>query len=54
MLVKVKIDEFCPLEPNVSLYKFKIPDISIEWKGVMPAVTTKFNEDDTLDMKMFW
>lgn len=27
--------------------------MSIEWKGVMPAVTTKFNEDDTLDMKMF-
>lgn len=27
--------------------------MSIEWKGVMPAVTTKFNEDDTLDMNMF-
>ncbi|MFB0938912.1 MAG: dihydrodipicolinate synthase family protein [Urechidicola sp.] len=27
--------------------------MSIEWKGVMPAVTTKFTEKDTLDMKMF-
>jgi 4-hydroxy-tetrahydrodipicolinate synthase len=27
--------------------------MSIEWKGVMPAVTTKFNDDDTLDLKMF-
>lgn len=33
--------------------KSKIADMSIEWKGVMPAVTTKFKEDDTLDMKMF-
>lgn len=27
--------------------------MGIEWKGVMPAVTTKFNDNDTLDMKMF-
>ncbi len=27
--------------------------MSIEWKGVMPAVTTKFHNDDTLDLKMF-
>ena len=27
--------------------------MSIEWKGVMPAVTTKFNGGDTLDLKMF-
>ncbi len=27
--------------------------MSLEWKGVMPAVTTKFNDDDTLDLKMF-
>ena len=27
--------------------------MSIEWKGVMPAVTTKFKNDDTLDLKMF-
>tara|TARA_B110000967_G_C18866127_1_gene552795 strand:- start:466 stop:1383 length:918 start_codon:yes stop_codon:yes gene_type:complete len=27
--------------------------MSIEWKGVMPAVTTKFTKKDTLDMKMF-
>ncbi|MBT2160757.1 dihydrodipicolinate synthase family protein [Zobellia barbeyronii] len=27
--------------------------MKFEWKGVMPAVTTKFNEDDTLDLKMF-
>ncbi|MFT7899405.1 dihydrodipicolinate synthase family protein [Tenacibaculum ascidiaceicola] len=27
--------------------------MSINWKGVMPAVTTKFTNDDTLDLKMF-
>ncbi len=27
--------------------------MAIEWKGVMPAVTTKFTKDDTLDLKMF-
>ena len=27
--------------------------MSIEWKGVMPAVTTKFTEDDRLDLVMF-
>jgi len=27
--------------------------MSVEWKGVMPAVTTKFKQDDTLDMEMF-
>jgi len=27
--------------------------MSIQWKGVMPAVTTKFADDDTLDLKMF-
>jgi len=27
--------------------------MSIEWKGVMPAVTTKFKDDDTLDLQMF-
>ncbi|OSY87326.1 dihydrodipicolinate synthase [Tenacibaculum holothuriorum] len=27
--------------------------MSIEWKGVMPAVTTKFTNDDTLDLNMF-
>ncbi len=27
--------------------------MKFEWKGVMPAVTTKFNSDDTLDLKMF-
>ena len=27
--------------------------MSIAWKGVMPAVTTKFNDNDTLDLKMF-
>lgn len=27
--------------------------MAIEWKGVMPAVTTKFTEDDRLDLKMF-
>ncbi|WP_289039528.1 dihydrodipicolinate synthase family protein [uncultured Zobellia sp.] len=27
--------------------------MKFEWKGVMPAVTTKFNQDDTLHLKMF-
>ncbi|MGQ3677169.1 MAG: dihydrodipicolinate synthase family protein [Tenacibaculum sp.] len=27
--------------------------MSINWKGVMPAVTTKFTNDDTLDLNMF-
>ncbi|MBW1295994.1 dihydrodipicolinate synthase family protein [Aquimarina litoralis] len=27
--------------------------MSIEWKGVMPAVTTKFTDQDTLDLQMF-
>lgn len=27
--------------------------MSIDWKGVMPAVTTKFKDDDTLDLAMF-
>ena len=27
--------------------------MQVQWQGVMPAVTTKFNADDTLDLKMF-
>ena len=27
--------------------------MSIQWKGVMPAVTTKFKDNDTLDLQMF-
>ncbi len=27
--------------------------MKFQWKGVMPAVTTKFTEDDKLDVKMF-
>lgn len=27
--------------------------MNIEWKGVMPAVTTKFTDNDTLDLVMF-
>lgn len=27
--------------------------MSIQWKGVMPAITTKFTDDDTLDLKTF-
>lgn len=27
--------------------------MKIKWEGVMPAVTTKFTKEDTLDMKMF-
>ncbi len=27
--------------------------MTIDWKGVMPAVTTKFTKEDTLDIEMF-
>ncbi|NNL16336.1 MAG: dihydrodipicolinate synthase family protein [Flavobacteriaceae bacterium] len=27
--------------------------MSIQWKGIMPAVTTKFSDDDKLDLDMF-
>ncbi len=27
--------------------------MQVQWEGVMPAVTTKFNKDDTLDLIMF-
>lgn len=27
--------------------------MSIQWKGIMPAVTTKFTNSDTLDLEMF-
>ena len=27
--------------------------MAIQWKGVFPAVTTKFNSDDTLDLDLF-
>ncbi|WP_027125894.1 dihydrodipicolinate synthase family protein [Gelidibacter mesophilus] len=27
--------------------------MSIQWKGIMPAVTTKFNDNDELDLKNF-
>ena len=27
--------------------------MSIKWEGVMPAVTTKFTDKDTLDLHMF-
>jgi len=27
--------------------------MAVEWKGVMPAVTTKFKEDDSLDLELF-
>ena len=27
--------------------------MNIEWKGVFPAVTTKFTHDDQLDFEMF-
>ncbi len=31
----------------------KTNDMSVQWKGVMPAVTTKFTEKDQLDLEMF-
>ena len=27
--------------------------MSLKWEGVMPAVTTKFTNEDTLDLLMF-
>lgn len=27
--------------------------MGLQWKGIMPAVTTKFKDDDTLDLQMF-
>jgi 4-hydroxy-tetrahydrodipicolinate synthase len=27
--------------------------MAIEWKGVFPAVTTKFTKEDTLDLSLF-
>ena len=27
--------------------------MELQWNGIMPAVTTKFNDDDSLDMAMF-
>lgn len=27
--------------------------MKVQWKGVMPAVTTKFSKDDSLDLEMF-
>ena len=27
--------------------------MTIQWKGVMPAVTTKFNDKDELDLENF-
>lgn len=41
---------------DLSVYlrrNLKTVRMSINWKGVMPAVTTKFKEDDRLDMDMF-
>jgi dihydrodipicolinate synthase/N-acetylneuraminate lyase len=35
------------------LKKIKLVIMSIQWKGVMPAVTTKFTADDKLDFNMF-
>ena len=32
---------------------YKTRNMSIQWKGVMPAVTTKFTPNDTLDFSMF-
>ncbi len=34
-------------------YPTKKIEMSIQWKGVMPAVTTKFTNDDSLDLEMF-
>tara|TARA_R110000868_G_scaffold15251_2_gene69613 strand:- start:1249 stop:2214 length:966 start_codon:yes stop_codon:yes gene_type:complete len=31
----------------------KLKIMSIQWKGVMPAVTTQFNENDELDLQLF-
>jgi 1-pyrroline-4-hydroxy-2-carboxylate deaminase len=33
--------------------KINVENMDIQWKGVMPAVTTKFTADDQLDFAMF-
>jgi len=38
---------------SVILYYQKLKIMSIQWKGVMPAVTTQFNENDELDLQLF-
>ena len=41
------------MNTNVILYYQKLKIMSIQWKGVMPAVTTQFNENDELDLQLF-
>jgi len=38
---------------SVILYYQKLKIMIIQWKGVMPAVTTQFNENDELDLQLF-
>src|SRR6267154_1504187 len=38
---------------RISLYHYNIQLMAIEWKGVFPALTTKFTSDDKLDFVMF-
>ncbi len=41
------------MNTSVILYYQKLKIMSIQWKGVMPAVTTQFNENDELDLQLF-
>lgn len=41
------------MNTGVILYYQKLKIMSIQWKGVMPAVTTQFNENDELDLQLF-
>ena len=42
------------LEPQNTLHLLlKHKPMKFQWKGVMPAVTTKFTEDDKLDLQLF-
>lgn len=38
---------------NLTLKKSKFTIMKVKWEGVMPAVTTKFTEDDQLDIPAF-
>ena len=41
------------MNTSVILYYQKLKIMIIQWKGVMPAVTTQFNENDELDLQLF-
>jgi 1-pyrroline-4-hydroxy-2-carboxylate deaminase len=49
LLLSIQIIDFAILLKPLKIYQ----NMKVKWEGVMPAVTTKFTADDTLDFKMF-